>query len=448
MNKVFSRAFVLIAYSLSLTSYILAQQGLSPGTVRFGTEKVGTSRDVINGQMFVARLSGLQVVPQSNSPGTGSCVFTLDPTQTSLRAACRYENFTNVPIRVGFGYGAPLGQTGSSNGLIGIENGGQSGAFYFTVGLSYENLVNLRSNRTYIFVNSNSSTEVRGQIHLANGAYNDFDGDGRTDLTVYRNSTNKFYAKPSLIGGLLEKQIGHPGDAVMQLADFDGDARSDFSTIDYSGQILWRINQSQTNSTVEVNWGSSGLSDYPAPADYDGDAKFDIAVFRAGVWYVIESSTNTVRNYYFGRSGDIPVPNDFDKDGQADLTVARSEDGKLIWYVRRSTDNRVYATQWGLSSDEFFVGRSDWDGDGAQDLSVIRNESGQKVFYILRSFDQELQIIRWGLDSDLLKLGDYDGDGRTDVAVTRSINGHKIFFILESSTGEPRYETFGFADDL
>jgi len=399
-------------------------------------------------QKFVANLSGQQVVPVSTSPGKGVCVLTLDAAETQLSANCRYENLTANAGAVGIGFGAPVGGVGASIAATILPNGGQSGTFSFNVTLNAQRLADLRSNRTYFYINNQNASEIRGQIHVANSAYNDFDGDGRTDLTVYRNSNNTFYTLSSLNGNLTEKQLGSPGDSVSLTVDFDGDGRSDFSTARYNAEVLWRVFKSSTNTLEETRWGSSSLGDFFAAGDYDGDAAFDIAVFRAGTWYIIESATNTVRYDFFGQSGDVPSPNDYDKDGKADLTVARSENGQRVWYSRLSSNNQLRIIQWGLSNDAFFTGRADWDGDGAADISVIRNESGQRVFYIQRSSDGQLQIIRWGLSSDVVKLGDYDGDGKTDAAVTRAISGQRVFFILQSSNGELRTETFGLQGDF
>lgn len=399
-------------------------------------------------QKFIANLSGQQVVPVSGSTGKGVCVLTLDAAETQLSANCRYENLTANARAVGIGFGAPVGGIGSFGIATVLNNGGQSGTFTFNAPLDAQRLAELRANRTYFYINNQNTAEIRGQIHLANGAYNDFDGDGRTDLTVYRTSNRSFYTLSSLNGNLTEKQIGETGDSVSLTVDFDGDGRSDFSTARYNSEVLWRVFKSSTNTLEETRWGSSSLGDFFAAGDYDGDAAFDLAVFRAGVWYIIESATNTVRYDNFGQSGDVPSPNDYDKDGKADLTVARSENGQRVWYSRLSSNNQLKVVQWGLSSDAFFTGRADWDGDGAADISVIRNESGQRVFYILRSSDGQVQIIRWGLSSDVVKLGDYDGDGKTDAAVTRAVSGQRVFYIQQSSNGELRTETFGLQGDF
>jgi len=398
-------------------------------------------------QVFFANMSGRQVVPANNSTSSAFCKVTPNVAETGVSMNCDY-NLSSPGVNMSLYVDTPVGQNGTP--LFTTPLSGQTGGFSSALSASSQIVANLRANRWYIqFTTANFPTgDIRGQFKLANGTYNDYDADGRADLVVYRSSNRTFYARQSLDDSLYARQVGQPGDSVSLNVDFDGDAKSDFSTALLSSQIIWRILNSSTNTLQETQWGNSTLGDFFAAADYDGDGRSDIAVFRAGTWYIIESSTATIRYGYFGQGGDIPTPNDYDKDGKADLAVARSESGQRMWYRLNSSNGQFSGVQFGLSSDAFFAGRADFDGDGAADISVVRNIGGQRNFYILRSSDSQFQAFQWGLSSDGVKLADYDGDGRTDLAVTRAENGGKTWYILQSSDGAVRYDYWGLAGDF
>ena len=114
----------------------------------------------------------------------------------------------------------------------------------------------------------------------------DFDGDGRTDKSVYRASEGNWY--------------------------YDG------STVGFMGR----------------HFGEA--QDIPTPGDFDGDGKTDIAVFRpsTGLWYRVNSSNGSVYAGFFGQAEDIPQAADYDGDGKDDLAVFRPSDG--AWYWRRT----------------------------------------------------------------------------------------------------------------
>jgi hypothetical protein len=80
------------------------------------------------------------------------------------------------------------------------------------------------------------------------------------------------------------------------------------------------------------------------PADYDGDRKADLAVYRDGTWFILRSSDGEVRaTGWGGLPQDIPVPADYDGDGKADIAVYR--DG--VWFILRSSDGDGRAIPWG-----------------------------------------------------------------------------------------------------
>jgi hypothetical protein len=401
-------------------------------------------------QKFVANLTGYQVVPQIPTSAKAVCKFTLNAEETRLGVSCDYLNLSSNFTRLGF-HPARFGQNIAQFAFFSSTSGSINGSLQSEIPLSSTQLNNLRTNSLYVTISNSAfpNGEIRGQIKLANGTYNDYDGDSRADLAVYRSSNSTYYSLSSLYGNIRAENFGASGGSSSLNADYDGDGLTDFSIArTVSGQITWYIFNSETNTLKQTEWGNQTLGDFFASGDYDGDGKFDIAVFRAGVWYIIESSTGQPRYEYFGQSLDIPFVNDFDKDGKWDLAVVRNENGQRVWYYQQSRDGQIKRIEWGISSDAFFVGRVDFDGDSAADILVIRNISGQRNFFVLRSSDGQMQTIPWGLSSDLPKLADYDGDGKTDACVTRNVSGVKNWFILQSSNNLLRTEYFGLSSDL
>ncbi len=215
--------------------------------------------------------------------------------------------------------------------------------------------------------------------------------------------------------------------------DFDGDGSSDVSVFRPSNGV-WYESLSSNGAFSPVPWGQSG--DIIAPADYDADNKTDVAVFRpaSGIWYILRSSDQTLQSAQFGAAGDVPVPNDFDGDGSADLGIFRPSNGN--WYQIRSLGGQFFNQQFGQAGDIPLMG--DFDGDGMGDIAVFR--SG--VWYAVRSSDGSALISQWGIETDRPVPADYDGDGTTDLAVYRD----GLWYITGSTSGFVSY-AWGIAAD-
>lgn len=210
---------------------------------------------------------------------------------------------------------------------------------------------------------------------------------------------------------------------------------------------FWYIRRSTDTVMYATEWGIE--TDNLAPADYDGDGRTDIAVWREepgdpdrATFYILQSSNGQFRIEQFGRTGDThSVVGDWDGDDKADLAVYRETGGQGQFFYRPSTQPGVdfITVNWGTAGDKPV--RGDFDGDGRLDAAVFRPATG--IWYILQSSNAQALYEHWGAEADRLVPADYDGDGAADLCVFRD----GIWFIRQSSNGQPRYHAFGLASD-
>jgi hypothetical protein len=276
----------------------------------------------------------------------------------------------------------------------------------------------------------------------------DFDGDRTSDIAVWQGTTGLWYILKSsddydpATAVAIQWGAEWAGDTLVP-GDYDGDGRTDLA-VWREEPGTWYVLESLHNYTTAfgLQWGAGSAGHTPVPGDYDGDGRTDLAVFQAGTgtWYILKSSDGY--SYATGLAiqggsecvGGTPVPGDYDGDGQIDLAVWQGGTG--TWYILQSSDAYSHATaraiQWGAEWAGDTPVPGDYDGDGKTDLAVWR--AGPGVWYVLQSRDDFTMGfgVQWGAESagDLPVPGDYDGDGRADLAVWRP--GPGMWYILES----------------
>ena len=187
-------------------------------------------------------------------------------------------------------------------------------------------------------------------------ASGDYDGDGVSDLAVFRPETALW-----VVRGLGRLYFGKAGDIPVS-GDYDGDGLTDPSIYrPYAG--LWVI-----KGLTRFYLGGTGA--FPAPADYDGDGTCNPAAFTpsSGLW-VVRGLTRA----WLGRDEDVPVPADYDGDGVAEIAFFRETTG--LWNVRGLT-----RFHFGREGDIPVPGAYAWNIPPAAVPAVFRPGQGLWIF--------------------------------------------------------------------
>jgi len=260
----------------------------------------------------------------------------------------------------------------------------------------------------------------------------EYDGDGRSDLTVFRAAGSIWYRRNSTNGAVTTTAYGGPGYLPVP-GDYDGDGITDLAVY-YEPAGLWYIRSSSTGTDTVIGFGGPGYQ--PVRGDFDGDGKSDLAVFHdaTGLWSIKSSATGAVATIGFGATGYVPVPGDYDGDGITDLGVYHPPTG--LWYTRASST--LLTTTTGFGGSEYQPVRGDFDGDGKTDLAVYHEPSG--LWFIKGSSDGALVTMGYGGTGYTPVPGRYDADGKTDVAVYHEASG--LWFLR--SSGSPTSTSVGF----
>jgi subtilisin-like proprotein convertase family protein len=232
-----------------------------------------------------------------------------------------------------------------------------------------------------------------------------YDNDDKADLAVWRNGTyfirpstqytiSNPVPPPSTPMPIVQQQWGISTDFPGLEADYDGDGRDDLTVVRDTGTSWqWFILRSSNNTFLSPVFGSSSTDTPIAGADYDGDGKADLTVLRGApsTQYLIGDAVtaNLILVQQWGNyNTDFYVVGDFLGDSKADFAVWRGfgsgTDGN--WYIKENGGSGVVITQFGIPGtpavrDLALCG--DYNGDGKSDIAVYRRSN--KTFYWLNS---------------------------------------------------------------
>lgn len=149
--------------------------------------------------------------------------------------------------------------------------------------------------------------------------------------------------------------FGIAGDLPV-VADFDGNGSTDIAVYRKSDGTYWVMDAMRFGSTGWITSGQipsafrSGRDVFVA-ADFDGDHRIGIGIWNdtSGVWSVLQSSSKTWRRQQFGLQGDSSQILDRNSDGRTDFVVWRPSTGD--WHSLDSATASYNVTQWGWAGD-------------------------------------------------------------------------------------------------
>ncbi len=237
--------------------------------------------------------------------------------------------------------------------------------------------------------------DVYGQVYFqdisgSSGYRTDFDGDGTSDIAIFRAGTGLW-----AIRGVTRLYFGRMWDYPVP-ADYDGDGTTD-PAIFRASTGLWAL-----RGISRVYFGL-GL-DTPFPADFDGNGTYGPCIFRGfnGLW-----AARGVTRVYFGSDDDIAVPGFYSGGPAMDIAIFREDTG--LWAVRGLT--RIY---YGTSSDE--PKAADYDGDGIWEPGVFRWATG---LWAVRGITRRY----FGSAADNPVPASYSGGPASEIGIFRDSSG-------------------------
>ena len=263
----------------------------------------------------------------------------------------------------------------------------------------------------------------------------DFDGDGRTDIGIYRPTVQTWFILPGS-GSYFSYTASWSGTANPCLGDFNNDGATDFPDATPPGNHPWSFGRMPPRREPIS-------ADRAVCGDYDGDHRSDTAYWASsGVWLITLAAHSTEMMVNWGTAGDLPVADDYDGDGRVDIAVYRPSNGK--WYILFSSSGEAVVVQWGANADKPVF--ADYDGDGRAEIAVYRPSDGNWYMLTSRSNWTQYNIVNWGITGDVPVPGDYDGDGKYDVAQYRPSNGY--WFVVPSNGTQIQTIQWGAETDI
>ena len=174
----------------------------------------------------------------------------------------------------------------------------------------------------------------------------DFNGDGRADLFLYNATSDANAGRTYRVLSNADESVSFiAGDLTwsnnwtITPGDFDGNGRTDLFLYRPTGE-WYRVFFTGSAARYESGVAAAGLT--VSPGDFNGDARTDLFVYNpaSGLWYVAISEANGTLSYFGGIVNWSPgwqvFVTDVNVDGVSDLVLYNPADGRWFQAVTQS----------------------------------------------------------------------------------------------------------------
>jgi hypothetical protein len=224
----------------------------------------------------------------------------------------------------------------------------------------------------------------------------DYDGDGLTDLGIWRPGTATWWAKKTMGGVMHAQPFGMNGDVPLP-ADYDGDGEVDLALYRVSeGRLYIHGDTAAEKTAMTLFYVPGGI---PIVGNFGGDPNPEAGLYDPATgWIYARSIINTGSSYWviqpLGNGGDIPVMRDYNGDGRTELGLYEPDTGNFV--IKNLATNVTTTTWWGYAGE--LPVPADFNGDGATELATWNPING---WWYVRTPTGGLQQQQWGTNGDI-----------------------------------------------